>query len=662
MFALASGGFLASFALALGANNLQIGILAALPYITQVIQLPAILAVEKFRRRKALGIPAAYVTNLLWIPAGMVPFVMATPGSVAILALMAVIGFRGIFAATWNTAWVSWMSDLVPKSAVGSYYGKRWVYVMSTIVAVSIAASFFVDWWTANAPFGQPIYAYSFLLIGGVLTLGFSGPTFAAGAKEPLMPPAPDSGKSVSSTLIEPLKDRNFSHLVRFLFVWSFASNLAIPFFAVYMLSKLGYSLPVVIGLTVLSQITSVIFMRVWGPLADRVGSKPVLSMSASLYLLVIAAWPFTTLPDPYWFTLPLITVIHVFAGIAAAGVLLTVGTLALKVAPEGKETPFLSVASIATNVGIGVGPIVGGLMADFFSVRGLEVALRWTAPAGGFEFPVISLAGYDFLFAIAFVLGLASLNLLIALQEEGEVPRGIALAELSAGGSSLSRMVSSVPGLGALSAFSVGYLKRVPGADVALGVTAYQLAASTRAAASTTSRGVALAADVGRRVHRAMEEAIEEVQDVRDLGLELARHATRGAMEAGDELVGHMGQVGQVARGAVLGSVRMLSTSAADDLDALQGAGYGVIQGAAHTGQDLVEVVDYALQAARDLSGELGLTEEEATSALAAGVLRAARAEGEETLAAVQEALPDDLILPDTQGLTDTDAQQVQE
>lgn len=400
------------------------------------------------------------------------------------------------------------------------------------------------------------------------------------------------------------------------------------------MLSKLGYSLTVVVGFTVLSQITSIIFMRVWGPLADRVGSKPVLSMSASLYLLVILAWPFTTLPDTHRFTPPLIALIHVFAGIAAAGVLLTVGTLALKVAPEGRETPFLSVASIATNVGIGVGPIVGGFMADFFAVRGFELALRWTAPAEGFEFPVISLAGYDFLFAIAFVIGLASLKMLVALREEGEIPRGIALAELSAGASPLSRMVSSVPGLGTLSAFSVGYLKRVPGADVALGVTAYQLAASTRAAATNTTRGVVLAADVVRRVQHAMQEAIEEVQDVGELGLELARHATRGAMEAADELAGH---VGQVARGAVLGSVRVLANSAADDLDPLRGAGYGVIQGAARTGQDLGEVVDSALQAARDLSPELGLTEQEAASTMAAGVLRAARAEGAETLAAVR-------------------------
>ncbi len=58
MFSLGSGGFMAAYALALGANNFQVGILAALPFITQVAQLPTILAVEHFRVRKAIAIPA----------------------------------------------------------------------------------------------------------------------------------------------------------------------------------------------------------------------------------------------------------------------------------------------------------------------------------------------------------------------------------------------------------------------------------------------------------------------------------------------------------------------------------------------------------------------------------------------------------------------------
>ena len=43
---------MAAYALALGANNLQVGILAALPFITQLARLPAILLVERIRRPK----------------------------------------------------------------------------------------------------------------------------------------------------------------------------------------------------------------------------------------------------------------------------------------------------------------------------------------------------------------------------------------------------------------------------------------------------------------------------------------------------------------------------------------------------------------------------------------------------------------------------------
>ena len=641
LFALASGGFMAAFALALGANNLQIGVLAALPFVTQIAQLPAILAVEKLRLRKLLGIPSLAIANLMWAPVGAVPFLMDTPGSGAVFALMALIAFRGIFASIWGTCWASWMSHLVPQEILGRYYSRRLAIMTATIAVVSLGASFFVNWWTSFAPPENAVYAYSFLLIGGALTLGLASPASALAAKEPLMAAAVESGRSVISVLTEPLRDRNYSQLLRFLLVWSFASNLAIPFFAVYMLTNLGLSLPTVIGFTVLSQATYILFARMWGPFADRVGSKTVLSMASSLYLLVIIGWTFTTLPGPYFLTLPLLAVLHAFAGIAAAGVMLTVSTLALKIAPEGRETPFLGMAGIATNVGIGVGPIVGGLMADYFAVRGFEIELRWTSPSGILEFPAFALSGFDFLFLIAFVVGVLSLNLLVALREEGEVPRGIALGELSAGQLPAARVVSSVPGLNAVSAFSVGYLKRVPGADVAMGVTAYQLAASTKAAAASASRSRAMASEVSGQVSSALQGRIDDIEDVAEKGLELARHSTRGAVEAGEDLVD---RVGELTRGALTGTVRVLARSPADTLAALRGAGYGAVEGAANLGGDLGQAAENAVSAALEMSLELGIPEDEVAQVVAAGALDAAAAEGREALDAVQEALPDSI------------------
>ena len=638
VFSVASGGFMAAYALALGANNLQVGILAALPFVTQVAQLPAVLAVERYRARKAIGVPALLAAHLMWAPIGAVPFVLDTPGAAAVAVVIALLALRGLFAPVWATTWTSWMRDLVPQDVLGSYYARRLAVITVSMAVVGLGGSFFVRWWQGASAPEEAVFAYSFLLIGGALTFGIAGPMFALRAKEPSMPAAAESGRSALGVLAEPLRDRNFSQLVRFLFAWSLVSNLAIPFFAVYMLKELGYSLSAVIGLTVLSQVTNVLFVRVWGPMADRVGSKPVLSLSASLYLLVILGWVFAGYPEPHFLTLPLLAVLHMFAGVAAAGVALTMSTLTLKVAPAGKATPFLSAASIAASVGAGIGPVAGGLMADFFAVRSLEIDLSWTSPNGVWELPALSLTGFDFLFVIAFVIGLLSLNLLVALRERGELSRESALDELGSRVGPVAQAVSSVPGLGAVSAFSYGFLKRVPGADVAMGVTAYQLAASAQAAVSSASRGRSLVLDVASAVGEAVGRAVDEMEDAAEQGLEVARHATRGAVQVGDELAD---QVGRVAHGAVLGTLRTLASQGVAPVEALRGAGYGAVEGAMEAGESLAEATAEALDAAREAAAELGVSVEEAVSALAAGVVDAATTLGEDALAAVREVLP---------------------
>ena len=638
LLSLGSGGFMAAYALALGATNAQVGILAALPFLTQVIQLPAILLIERFRARKALGIPSLLVAQLLWAPIGVIPLLLDTPGALAVAVVIGLMALRGLFLPVWTTALTSWTRDLVPQNILGSYYARRLATVTTAVAVVALGGSFFVSWWQDSVSAENAILAYSFLLIGGAFTLGLAGPLAALRAREPLMPAAPESGQSAIAVLLEPLRHRNFSHVVRFLFVWSLTSNLAIPFFAVYMLSELGLSLPTVIGFTVLSQITNVLFVRVWGPMADRVGSKTVLSLSASLYLLVILGWVFTTHPERHVLTFPLLAVLHIFAGVAAAGVTLTINTLGLKVAPRGEATSFLGLASIATNTGAGIGPIIGGVMADFFAGRSLGVDLNWTSMGGVVELSPFSLSGFDFLFVIAFVASLLSLNLLVALREEGEVPRDVALAELVSSADPAARAISSVPGLGSLSAFSYGYLKRVPGADVALGVTAYQLAASTRTAVASASRGRLLVRSVANAVGGALEKAIDEFADVAGHGLEAARHATRGAVQVGDDLADF---TGDVVRGAVLGTVRALADRKVAPRDALRGAGYGAVQGSIEAGRDPAEAAAQAVAAARDVAPELGMAADEAAIVVAAGALDAAAASDEEALAAVMEALP---------------------
>ena len=213
LFSLGSGGFMAAYALALGANNLQVGLLAALPPISQVIQLPAILAIERFRVRKAIGLPAWFLAQLMWLPIGAVPFLLDTPGAPAVAAVIALLALRGLFTPVWVTASVSWMRDLVPRELLGRYYSRRLALMTIAAAVVGLGGSFFVRWWQNWAPPEDAIFAYSFLLIGGWAVLGVTGPLLVSRAREPLMPPAPQTGRSAVSILLEPLKDANFFRL-----------------------------------------------------------------------------------------------------------------------------------------------------------------------------------------------------------------------------------------------------------------------------------------------------------------------------------------------------------------------------------------------------------------------------------------------------------------
>ena len=253
----------------------------------------------------------------------------------------------------------------------------------ASVAVVGLAASFLVSWWEGRASGDDAILVYSFMLIGGVLVLGIPSIFHASRVSEPLMPAAIEARGSAISLLLEPWRDGNFSQLLRFLFLWNFVLFLAFPFFAVYMLNVLDLTLPVVIAFSSLSLVTNVMFVSVWGAMADRFGSKTVMSLAASLYLLAILCWIFTSYPDSRAITLGLIAVLHVFMGVAAAGVTLTTGTIVFKVAPEGKSTPYLGAASIATYVGAGIGPVLGGIAADCFLVRSLEFNIVWSSPRG---------------------------------------------------------------------------------------------------------------------------------------------------------------------------------------------------------------------------------------------------------------------------------------
>jgi MFS family permease len=526
---------------------------------------------------------------------------------------------RSVLVAFVTTGWNSWMRDLVPQTTLGAYFSRRLGVSTLTAVGFGLAAAFAVDTWGTRADPEEVIYGYSAVLAFGAVTLGFASVVLTGLVPEPRMAP-PQQPASLTESLGAPFRDPSFKHLIRFLVLWSFASSLAIPFFTVYMLVRLEFALPLVIGLMALSQIVTAVFTGTWGTLADRYGFKAVLSLSGSLYLFVIAGWSFTAAPDPHFLTLPLVVGLLVFAGIAAAGVNLAVEVIGLKLAPEGRSTPYLVAASLAASVGAALGPMVGGSLADFFSQREISMVIGWTDPDAAFEWLVVYLTGFDFLFAIAFLIGLPTLVLLRRVHEQGEVSHDVVLDELFAQGQGLSRAISLVPGLMLAASIPYTYLRRVPGVNVGVGATLFEVRAAVRGAVKGLRGSNRLTAQLTRRLDARLRRLLAR-ESMDERGAELTREVAKGVVASS----GALSMAPEAAaEHAVQSAAAVMAGAGAPAGVAIQAAAQGAALGVAEAGADVGKAAGVVIEAARGAGETIGLTGDEAARQAAQGVVAA--------------------------------------
>ncbi|MDA1215795.1 MAG: hypothetical protein O2812_02850 [Chloroflexi bacterium] len=186
-FSITTTWFLAAYALSLGASNLQIGLLAAAPFLTRLLQIPSILLVERIRRRKAIAVLTWVPAQLLWIPAALIPVFIDVPGGLAISLLLGIVTLRGVLVAVVDTAWQGWARDLVPQQILGRFYSRRLAYATITASVFGIGAAVFVDVWTARAPVDSQVLGYTTALLFGTVFLGLLSHVFMARMPEPLM-------------------------------------------------------------------------------------------------------------------------------------------------------------------------------------------------------------------------------------------------------------------------------------------------------------------------------------------------------------------------------------------------------------------------------------------------------------------------------------------
>ncbi|SDH16888.1 MFS transporter [Chitinophaga filiformis] len=410
--------FLVAMALLMGANNVQIGILAALPTFTNIFQLISIWLVRKFNNRRAIAVFCAFLARfpLVCIGASALFF---SGSSISILIFF--LFFYYLFGSIAGPAWNSWMKDLIPESMLGGYFSRRSRYNQILDVVFSIVLAGLLDFVKSRFPeYELRVYAIFFIIAGIVGTIGGYVLSFAPEPQSYL------SNANILSLFKQPLRDKNFRRLLTFNSAWVFALNIATPFFTVFMMKAMGLPISYIIILSIISQLSSIMTIRVWGTFADRYSNKTIIALSAPIYIVCILAWCFIGIYSNLYINLVLLAGIHMFTGISTAGINLSLTNIGLKLAPREDAIVYLSVKNIITAFFSSMGPLVGGILADYFASRSLLITAQWSSPGLTKVGKLFSLHQWNFLFLIGAMLALLSMELLAHVNEVGEVDKDV--------------------------------------------------------------------------------------------------------------------------------------------------------------------------------------------------------------------------------------------
>jgi MFS family permease len=347
------GAFLTGFALLLGAGPLELGLIGALPFVSQLFQFAGAYLEERLGNRRALTVWTAAASRALWGLIAALPFMPGLGGATMTLFLLLLIASQALIGITAN-AWTSWMSDLVPPRQRGRYFGLRNTVCSVSAMASTWLAGRLLDSFTAA---GNDAAGYA-IIFGAAVVTALAGTVVLSYQPEP--PKRPRARVDVRELFSAPLRHTRFRSLSMAAAGWAIATGIAAPFFNAYGIQTLGLSYTTLALFGVATSAVAVFTQPYIGRLQDRFGNRTVLVVSAAGVVLLPWGWVFST-PSfllPLWLT-------SILAGVFWPGITQGLLNLVMDRAPAEGRGAYVASFGAASGVGTFVSGILGGVIAS---------------------------------------------------------------------------------------------------------------------------------------------------------------------------------------------------------------------------------------------------------------------------------------------------------
>lgn len=355
--------YVTPYALAIGANNAQIGFLTSIPSLLGNFSQLLTSRLMKTCSRKKIIIIGVFLQALMWLPILALGYLFfykdfnhGFSATLMIIFYTALI----IFGAFAGPAWNSLMRDVVSEK-FGEYFGRRNKISYIAVILVMIACGLILDHFKRidllfvgfSILFGM---AFVSRLVSAFLFMRHYEPCFKM--KE----------KSFFSfrDFVKRIPKSNFGKFTVFIALMMFATSIASPFFAVYMLKELNFSYATWMLIIIANTLSAFMFMPLWGKFADKFGNLRVLKWTGLMIPLIPLLWfaSFFIVKINFAAVIVYLVVLESFSGFAWAGFNLSSVNFIYDAVSKQKLSLCIAYHSILNGIGVFLGAMLGGFIS----------------------------------------------------------------------------------------------------------------------------------------------------------------------------------------------------------------------------------------------------------------------------------------------------------
>jgi MFS family permease len=330
---------------------------------------------ERYSRKKLLMF-SIFLQALMWLPligVGFFFFYRGLDSNVSSNLVIFIYTILIIFGAFLSPAWSSLMSDIVSKNERGKYFGKR-NKILGFVALVSLLIGGFVlDYFKETKLFIGFAILFGFAFIGRAISAYLFTKHYEPELKL-------EKGYYFSmKKFLKKIPQSNFGRFSLFVSLVMFATAIASPFFSVYMLKELHFSYTIWTLIVISSSLSSLLFMPIWGKIADKYGNLKVIQVTGM----------FTPLVPFVWMASPLIIkfnpniliyylfVMEFFSGLMWAGFNLSIINFIYDAVTRQRVALCVAYFNALSGIGIFIGATLGGFIGSMnISIWGLTPLL----------------------------------------------------------------------------------------------------------------------------------------------------------------------------------------------------------------------------------------------------------------------------------------------